>query len=494
MGPTPQRAKRRRSAASLAARAGFVAAALLGGLLALPAAATAGVGFGARTQIWPFLFGTEGSLTADEAVKLDVAMGNLDRYRELGATWNIVDVWQEADGPDGYRRLDHVIAQHEARGIQVALRLLETPEIYDAIAAGGRTADAALDAYREWVGGLARHVGAKARYYLISNEVDHDIGYNRPSYRAFRHVRPEEYRSLLHAAYDTIHAVDPRLVVADQGTSSWSVALAVMGDMVASGDLTGALAFWRAMDYHSPGDAQRTVPRLLAMLAGADSRRRMGFARAATGGMRSSRDVFQFHHYHGPAVLPATLRWIREQGVTEPIVATEVGFLIPTRKGKSWDGREINVADMARYVPGAHAASVAAVLATLAGSGVRDILYWQLRFHVDRDPAASLFPPASGRNDFSAGPPARAFAFAARMLGEAVPAPAPSRVPEGVTEFRFQGASLFSVIWSASGSFTLDAGLRGRVTGVADVAGTAIAPGDWDGQVGPSPLYVTWRP
>jgi hypothetical protein len=129
-------------------------------------------------------------------MKIAVASANLDRYRALGITWNIVDAWQDLDGPDEFRRLERAIAEHEQRGIQVAIRLLETPEIYDRIRAGGDAAADSLRAYGAWTGAIARRFGSRVRYYLVSNEADHDIGYNRAVYRPFRRISAEEYREL----------------------------------------------------------------------------------------------------------------------------------------------------------------------------------------------------------------------------------------------------------------------------------------------------------
>lgn len=470
------------------------AAALLVGVLAL-APAPAQVAFGSRTQIWPFLFREPTRYSADEAMKHEVALGNLERYRELGATWNIVDVWQELDGPDGYRRLDRVIAEHDRGGIQVALRLLETPEIYDRIAAGGDESSAALGEYRAWVAGIARHVGPQARYYMISNEADHDIGYNRPTYRPFRTIRPSEYRELLQAGYAGVHGVDPALVVADQGTSSYTLALAVMNDMAMTGRPGEALEFWRGMDYDAPGETERTMPRLVAMLASGESRRRIDFAREVTGGLRAWRDVFQFHHYYGPAVLPATLRWIRAQGVTEPVVAAEVGFQVPAKRGKSWDGRTINVADMSRYSESAHAASLAGTVAALAGNGVRDILYWQIRFHVAHGPAASLYLPTATRDDFRVTRAVVVFRQLTRELTGARPVTTPALLREaGFEEFRFRRDGEFSIAWSPGAARPLPPAVHDRIARFTDAAGRpldAAAPGT---VVGAEPVFVFWRP
>lgn len=473
---------------------------LLSWLVAAPCAVHAAIAFGARTQVWPFLYQPDGPgahrLTPDERLKRDVTEGNLARYAEVGARWNIVEAWQGLDGPDGFVRLDQVFAAHEGRGIQVALRVLEDPGIYDAIRGGGDGAERALARYGRWVGQLAARYGTRARYYMISNEVDHDVGFNRTVYAKFRPVSVDEYGRLLRTAHAAVKGVDGDLVVADHGVSAYSLALAVMADHALSGRPAEALAFWRAMDYRNPGEGERTMPRLLAMLAAGESRHRIEFAGRSTTELAPFRDVFQLHHYHGPTVLPDVLRWVRARlgaAATQPLVAAEVGCLIPTRPGKSWDGRPMNVADMARYSEADHGDALVKSLAVLAGSGVEDILYWQLRFHVARDPVASLFPPSGERDGFRAGYPARAFGFLARELtGATAMGSAPGTA--GATEYRFRRDGELSVVWSAAGEpVTMPAALRARVARVTDATGAAVGPGTWDGRIGTAPLIVYWQ-
>lgn len=461
----------------------------------------AGLSFGTRTQFWSFLFKEAVDpavpYSADEATKLEVALGNLDRYGALGATWNIVDVWQDVDGPDGLLRMDRVLAEHDRRGIQVALRLLETPEVYDQISAGGAQSAKALAAYSEWVGQVARRYGKRVRYYMISNEVDHDIGYNRPYYRPFRRVTAAEYGALLRTAHASIKAVDPQLVVADHGPSSWSVALAVMAELVLSGHPGHALDFWQAMDYSTPGDGPRTMPRLLAMLASADSRRRIEFTTRVTGDLGKWRDVYQLHHYYGPQTLPAVVDWIVSRTATlpRPIVASELGYLIPAKRGKSWDGRDINVADMSRYSEADQAASLGAMIATLGGKGVSDILYWQLRFHVPHAPAASLYVPTSTRDDLRETRAVRVFRGLVSKLTGAEPVSAAGALQDsGFVEYRFRREGDFSVVWTADGAArALPPSLHAAIARLTDAVGRVLVVGARGTLIGAEPVVVEWR-
>lgn len=473
-------------------------------LLTLAMGARGEIAFGARTQIWPFLFadqaGGSPGQTTDQRVKYEVATGNLDRYRELGATWNIVDVWQDVDGPDGFRRLDRVFNEHERRGIEVALRLLERQKIYDEIRSGGEAAANALREYRQWIQQIARRYGTRVRYYMISNETDHDIGYNSPAYRAFRRISVDEYRELLRTAYESIHAVDARLKVADHGVSSYSLALAVMADLATAGRPGDALAFWRSMAYEVPDDGERTLPRLLGRLANAESRRRIEFARRSTAELTTYRDVYQLHHYYGPVPLPAVLEWIRGQlartDASQPIVAAEVGYLIPAKKGTSWDGRPVSIADMSRYSAVSHGTSIAQTIATLAGHGINDILYWQIRFHTaHHGPAASLFPAAQSRDDFRWIYPAEVFRFVAReMTGASPMAPTPGLREGDLVEYRFQRNDDFSLLWTTDGkAITIPPALRTRIDRMVDAAGRPVGPASANGDIGTAPVFVYWQ-
>jgi hypothetical protein len=472
----------------------IVRAALLAVSILALAEAQAAISFGARTQIWPFMFAKdERSYSADERIKRDVALGNLDRYDELGVRWNIVDVWQEIDGPDRFRRLDRVAAEHEKRGIQMALRVLERPEIYDEIRAGGATRRQALGEYARWVGQIAARFGTRVRYYMISNEVDHDIGYNRPVYRGFRRVEWEEYRDLLRTAHEAIKDVDPGLLVADHGVSAYSLCLAVMADLMADGRPQDAVAFWRAMAYDTPGSRERSLVRLTRTLAAGDSRHRIEFARRSAAELSRYRDVYQLHHYHGPDIVPAVLTWLHAQledaPVAQAILAGEVGYLIPAKRGKSWDGRPINVADMTRYSETDHGHSIARTVAALAGHGVEDILYWHIRFHNSRSPAAGLFAATEARDDFRSGYPSSVFAFLARQLsGTVATGTTPGLHELGLNEYRFSGDGELSVAWAGPEAVALSS-FPQRPVRVSDPTGAPIP----ELRIGKEPVVLYWK-
>jgi len=465
--------------------------------------AGAALSFGARTQFWPFMFvhgdGRVESLSADERAKFDTAIGNLGQYAALGAEWNIVDVWQEIDGPDGFRRLDRVFREHENRGIQVALRLLETPEIYDEIRLGGERQEHAVRGYQNWLRAIVKRYGIRVRYYLISNEVDHDIGYNRPTYKPFRLIEFDEYATLLKAAYAEIHLFDRRPVVMDHGVSTYSLAMAFVADLVARGRLMEAQQVWASMEYESPGESARTLPRLLATLQGEGTRRRIAFARRTVTSLAQYRDAFQLHHYMGPKMVPALMQWLQSaipDGSKRVVVATEVGYTGPAAIGKSWDGRQVNIADKSRYSEIAHGNSIAKTITGLAAAGVSDILYWQIRFHMDHHgPVMSLYADTSDRDRFNQSYPAQVFRNLAEKLKGARPVfVSGSGRNLGTLEYRFLGTGEWSILWREDGApVALTADEQQRASSAHDLAGTSL-PMTIDGSVNHNgPIIVSWR-
>lgn len=458
------------------------------------------ISFGARTQIWPFMFVTNAGISHgagySDRVKYDVAIGNLDQYQKLGATWNIVDVWQDLDGPDTFARLTRVIDEHERRGISVSLRLLEKPELYDSLRNGDAEAAKTLSDYSAWVKSVAEKFGGRIRYYMISNEVDHDIGFNRVMYKKSRPIGFDEYVQVIKAGYRTIKSVDETLKVADHGVSSYSLCLAVISDMAMSGRINDALRFWRAMEYGSSKEGERSSVQLFKMLGRDNSRHRIEMARRTVAELASYSDVFQLHHYFGASVVPALLKWVREQmaehGVVRPVVAAEVGYKTPMRDGKSWDGRPMNVADMEAYSEKDHGNAVAKTIASLAGLGVEDILYWQIRFHNSRSPTASLYPATESKLDFREVYPASVYKYVVHELSGAESVSSVVQDADFI-EYRFGRDDELSVVWTEGESVQLPSNIRQYVLSATDATGTNVDMASNGWRLGTSPLFINWR-
>ncbi len=167
---------------------------------------------------------------------------------------------------------------------------------------------------------------------------------------------------------------------------------------------------------------------------------------------------------------------------------------MPAKPGKSWDGRPINVADMTRYSEADHAASLAAMVATLAGRGVEDILYWQLRFHVAHAPASSLYLPTATRDDFRSTRAVAVFRELTARLTGAEPVRAPRTLGQtGFVEYRFRRQGEFSLVWSADGApRALPAATAARSARLTSATGGVIAAGAPGAAVGAEPVIIDW--
>jgi hypothetical protein len=163
--------------------------------------------------------------------------------------------------------------------------------------------------------------------------------------------------------------------------------------------------------------------------------------------------------------------------------------------GTAWDGRPINVADMSRYSETDHGNSMAKTIVTLAGNGIEDILYWQLRFHVARDPAASLFAASEARDAFEPTYPSQVFNFLARALSDASDVePTPGLRAGDLAEYRFLDEAYFSTLWAVGDKMvTVPVTLRSQFARMSNLTGAPIDPAIWDGRIGLVPIVVYWQ-
>ena len=477
-----------------------VVATLLFAFLVNAPSASAQMSFGARTQIWYFMWKDGGALQSSsdtaERMKSRVSELNLDKYAELGATWNIVDVWQQIDGPDGFRRLARVIEEHERRGIQVALRLLEDPEIYAQLSKSNDSATI-LSEYEKWVSAVAKRFGKRVRYYLVSNEVDHDVGYNVPIYKKSYVVRYDDYEKVLAAAYRAIKAVDKGLLVLDHGTSSYSLCLAVASAYAETGRVDQAIAFLRGMRNGGTSGWADSAKAVYA-LRRPENARRIEFAKATMRRAGRYSDVLQFHHYFGPDVLPQVIQWIRGEmvasGGERPIVTTELGYRILSKKGQAWNGRAANIADVGQYSETEHAADIVKNITILGAMGARDVLYWQIRFHNNRSPTMTLYASTEKAESFAPFKAAKAWAFAARQFSDAQEIMRVNHPDNNsLVEYRAAGSKKFSVLWAANGSMPLPKDWSPRIKRVLDIEGRDITSNIREGwTIGEAPLHVEW--
>jgi hypothetical protein len=77
----------------------------------------AAVEMGVRSKSWPWMWlnglplDEQKTLAESDKIKWRVAEANLDNYKNLGASWNIVVARQKFDGPDSFVRLKTIVKQ-----------------------------------------------------------------------------------------------------------------------------------------------------------------------------------------------------------------------------------------------------------------------------------------------------------------------------------------------------------------------------------------------
>ena len=423
-------------------------------------AETGGVWFGAQTQIWPWMW--RGGLPLKAVKGLDISqiyrwrfyVANLDHYSHSHFRWNLVILRQGKDGTDNWSRARAIVEEQRRRGIETVFRLLEDPEIYLVDNTNRKRIEELLGKYQRWVRSLATVFRGKVKYYVISNEIDHNYGANLLHHK---HIIADyrRYRALLHTAYRAIKQEDPSAEVIDHGVSAYSLGLAVADDLWTRKGVREALAFWKRFNFGHIGNVG-LVP-FMRMMTKKDSKRRIEIAKH-TFSQQCECDYHQFHWYFNPDVLDAVLQWIDVRGRAggaRPLFVTELGYRMPTRPGKGWDGRDMNVADYSRYSQMEHAESVVKAVALLVGHGVRNIEYWQLRMHHNRDTSAQLYLPTKNIDEFI---PTKALAAYERMV-QLLEVPLMSSkctTLKGITDCKLRRQQdMVRVVWAYAGVRTL---------------------------------------
>ena len=446
--------------------------------LLVPLNSIAGISIGLRTMIWPHIWqGGEGlaeqkKLSGDKRVKWEIAVANLDKYAELGATWNIVIVRQGLDGPDNFRRLARVLKEHRDRGIGVVMRLAESAEMYDNLEDTVQSYGYNR-IYYDWVAGLTKVAAADADVYLVGNEVDHQR-INRNSW-----VDYPRYNKLLQTALLAIRENDPGASVADHGVSAYSLGIAIAQDIVKQKGLVEGFRFFRKFNY------DRDIPKDLASfkwkMEQEESKRRAAITNA-TVAESINLDYLQFHYYHDWRVLTQVLDWLDRKmvaaGNKRPIIATEVGYRIPTKVGQTWDGRKSNVADMSHYSESQHAEYLVKDFSILASRGIDRIEYWNMRFHHDRSPTAKLFRSSRIASVFIPSLAVASYQLIAKSLSETLPAPGLLTKVQGISEHRFvktgPNGKDFSIVWADDKPVTLTSNQVSGIVNLLDISGKKL--------------------
>ena len=456
---------------------------------------------GLQTHIWHDMWQTPlasgKNINPENRMRWGVAAANLGKYRELGAQWNLVAVYQELNSDQEIRRLHRVVDEHRKNGINVIFRVYEDPDIYADLAGDEDPAYGYNKGYFEWVSRLAREFAQDVKTYLISNEIDNDLRFNtidrrKPPHEYF--VDYEDYRKVLDTAFRAVKSINPTLTVVNHGFGSTALGFAVADEMIRSGNPRKAHEFWKTLQ-DNQGLYAESFPHFLKRMASPAIRRKINIVRDSLTEPGDC-DAIQLHYYHSWKVLPQVITWIQgtmqAAGTTRPILATEVGYLMPWKMGVDSDGKIIKVADMSRFSEQDHAESLVKLYAILAGSGISKIQYWQMRFHHDRSIVTRLYHAPERPEDFSPLKAAGAYQVMTHQIGGLIPTKGKLDVP-GISEFRFTGDRNISVIWSDVGG-SLPTEILDRAGQIYDIYGSPIIqkPGSALALTG-TPMYVEWK-
>lgn len=459
------------------------------------------ISIGLRTQIWSFMW-RDGktineikNLTDSEKIKWLVAEKNLDKASEIGAQWNIIILRQGVDGPDNFKRAIKIVDEHTKRGLYVMFRLIEDPLIYKKLSDRKSEEYGYNRDYYTWVKRIAELFQNRVRYYLVGNEVDHDLGHNLKKYTKTL-INYRDYKRLLNTAYSAIKSVNKDLQVGDHGSSAFSVGLAIADEMFRDGHPVDAYNFWREFSYGRGWYAKNALT-FTKLLFKESSQHRIKMVKE-TLEQTGNCDFIQFHHYFNWKSLPKIIAWTRQHmevsGKMRPLIATEVGYRIPFKKGKTWDGRKTQVADLNKYNEHDHAVSLVKNFTVLFANNIKKALYWQIRFHHDRSPTAKLYRSTRNPTEFIPNKAATAYQVLTSMLNGLDYLPVHRLTDKMISEQRFSGIDKdLSIVWSRSGEKYIDSNMLFKVKSVFDIYGNTIdfSP-EKKFKITETPVYIYW--
>ena len=237
-----------------------------------------------------------GSMSGTQRHRIAFAEKNLEKAQELGAGWNIVTLRQWLDGPDGFERLDALIAMHEKYDQRIALRLIEDPMVYASLSEKMNPEFGYNREYYEWIRSVLRKMPG-VEFVMIGNEIEINgsrppKGYSKPI--KFKPLEYDGYSKMLKTARAAMHAEASTAKLVNAGFSDKTLALAVAASIYEEGSLGEAVNLWS--DWKSIGgkDAEGRIG-LLRLLNDDEFEAKMRFL------ISSVRDpeggIFQLHYY-----------------------------------------------------------------------------------------------------------------------------------------------------------------------------------------------------
>ena len=470
---------------------------LLGISLFFVSNAVSAPSFGLKTQFWEHMWenGKKQSefskLNDHKKLQWDVSFENLSKYHELGATWNIVVIRQILGKEPDFRRIRTIIDEHKKQRINVVFRLIEDSSVYEMFDDTPSTEFGYEINYYSWVKKLVSEFSSDVSYYLISNEIDHDLGYNRSKYKKY-FVDINDYEKLVFTARKVLKESGKPLKLVDHGVSAFTLGVAVADDLNNKYGIDVAASFWSKFHFSrfSKTYSKRRLKKLLT-----SSRVTMA---NATYRICHYYDAIQLHYYFSPDVLPVVIDWLKsklsESDCNIPIIATEVGYRMHYKKGEAWDGRTVNVADWGKYSSEDHAISLVKDFTIMLASGINNILYWQVRCHHDRNPSATLYRSTGLPKEFIMHPAGISYQYFTKIMSNAVSLKESSINNGAIHEHFFATPIKVSIVWSDSiEKIDLSRPDIAEVSSVNDIYGNKVVINNKILEIDNKPVYIFWK-
>ena len=419
---------------------------------------------------------------------------NLDHYSELGAKWNLVIAYQHRDGSDDFKRLKRVIFEHEQRGIEVVLRLIEDPSVYSRLNKSTWTGKGYDKEYFEWVSALASTFKSKIPVMLIGNEVEHNLAVNIPGRRGKEkiYIEYDQYKKLLDTAYLAIKSSDKNIQVADYGPGSSTLGLAVTYDLYQTQGADVAHHYWstlqRGYDLYS-----KSKIRFMHFMSKDSTKRKVEFARN-TYLNPGKRDLIQLHHYRNPRSLPQILDWIHalmeKSGKPKPIIATEVGFKLPNKKGIRPNGVKGIIPDYTHYSEQEHINSLIKNFTILLSQNTQRIQYWNMRWRHNFGIVASLYEASKNPKELIPRKSARTYQELAKAVNGSSFSTPRLTFNSNFVEYRFVGTSDVSIVWAEK---PVVINLSSEPTRIANAIGEDINITGKKINISNNPIFIYWN-
>lgn len=452
---------------------------------------------GLRIPLWGFMWkdGKEledtKKISKSEKMKWRLALENLDTAQELGAKWNIVRLFQESDGPDGWLRAKKIVSEHNKRGLDVAFRLMEKPGIYDDNRKSKDSKYGYNKRYYDWVKSLVNNFSGDVSYILIGNEMDHGGEYRRRSKsEKVSDVTYADYNKLLETAILAVKSTNNNIKILDHGVSSQSLGLWVTEKELSKQGYEVGLQLWNNLNYNRENKSW-SKSSFSRRFASPRVQKRLEFV---DGGLSSNAnyDFQQIHYYWSWEALNKVLDEIDNQKPSDrKIIAGEVGYRVATQK---IDGKKKRQAISGGYDEDDHARGLVKKFAILHGRDVTRALYWNIRPYNSGSGTKGLFPGVKKVGLLKPTLPAKAYSVLTESLNGMRAEPVSNNYSSNIYDYRFScGKDNVAILWVDENKNGLDYELDFEPLSAHDKYAKPVELIGSKIKLSSDPVYIWWK-